>query len=98
MRVLVVSKSLCGYVSNQGQYNIESAHTQYFIHLLALQFITHIFNPLTIIYTFIILFYFIAYIPPMRSIVYNSYAISHLVIIIIPHPPYILHQHIYDTI
>ena len=27
-------------------------------------------------------FYFIAYIPPIRSIVYNSYAISHLVIII----------------
>ena len=26
MRVLVVSKSLCGYVSNQGQYNIKSAH------------------------------------------------------------------------
>ena len=25
MRVLVVSKSLCGYVSNQVQYNMESA-------------------------------------------------------------------------
>ena len=25
MRVLVVSKSLCGYVSNQAQYNMESA-------------------------------------------------------------------------
>ena len=25
MRVLVVSKSLCGYVSNQEQYNMESA-------------------------------------------------------------------------
>ena len=25
MRVLVVSKSLCGYVSNQQQYNVESA-------------------------------------------------------------------------
>ena len=41
---------------------------------------------------------------PMRSIVYNSYAISHLVIIIIiiqllyNPTPYILHQHIYDTI
>ena len=39
----------------------------------------------------------------MISIVYNTYAISHLVIIIIiikiqsPHP-YILHQHIYITI
>ena len=55
---------------------------------------------------FIILFYFIAYIPHMRSIVYNSYAISHLVIIIIiiiiiiiqSPTPYILHQRIYDTI
>ena len=39
----------------------------------------------------------------MRSIVYNSYAIYHLVIIIIiiiiiNTPPYILQQHIYDTI
>ena len=41
----------------------------------------------------------------MRSIVYNSYATSHLVIIIIiiiiiiiQHPPYILHRHIYNTI
>ena len=25
MRVLIVSKSLCGYVSNQVQYNMESA-------------------------------------------------------------------------
>ena len=25
MRLLVVSKSLCGYVSNQVQYNMESA-------------------------------------------------------------------------
>ena len=25
MRVLIVSKSLCGYVSNQVQYNVESA-------------------------------------------------------------------------
>ena len=25
MRVLVVSKSLCGYVSNQVQYNMDSA-------------------------------------------------------------------------
>ena len=25
MRVLVVSKSICGYVPNQGQYNMESA-------------------------------------------------------------------------
>ena len=25
MRVLVVTKSLCGYVSNQVQYNMESA-------------------------------------------------------------------------
>ena len=25
MKVLVVNKSLCGYVSNQAQYNIESA-------------------------------------------------------------------------
>ena len=29
MRVLVVSKSLCGYVSNQEQYNMEVAE-QYF--------------------------------------------------------------------
>ena len=26
MRVLVVSKLVCGYVSNQVQYNMESAH------------------------------------------------------------------------
>ena len=40
-----------------------------------------------------LLFYFIVYIPRMRSILYNSYAISHLVIIIIIQSP----THVYIT-
>ena len=85
-------------------YNIYAIFHSFIISITTIYY-AHIyyFYTLTIIYPFIILFYFIAYIPPMRSIVYNSYAISHLVIIIIiiiqsSLPPYILHQHIYDTI
>ena len=75
MRVLAVSKSLCGYVSNQVQYNMESdiiypflfycIHTTYKIHSI----------------------HFLRYIPfSYYHYYYNT------------NPPYILYQHIYDTI
>ena len=49
MRVLVVSKSLCGYVSNQVQYNME--REQYF------PWIKYIYN----MYLFIIIIYIYIY-------------------------------------
>ena len=44
-----------------------------------------LFKPTTYLTTWLLFtpFYFIACIPPMRTIVYNSYAISHLIITII---------------
>ena len=63
---------------------IISITTIYYAHIYYLTPLI-LFTPL--------LFYFIAYIPAMRSIVYNSYARSHLVIVIIiiiqPPPVYI---------
>ena len=65
MRVLVVSKSLCGFLSNQEQYNMESTQKYfplikyiYNIYLFIIIYILYIYN----IYLFIIIIYIYIYI------------------------------------
>ena len=67
MRVLVVSKSLCGYVSNQVQYNMESA--QYLncsmnvaINFMKLQVAEQYFPWIIYIYIYIYIFIYYHYI------------------------------------
>ena len=63
-------------------YNIYTIFHSFIISITTIYY-THIYYLTPLLLFTPLLFYFIAYIPPMRSIVYNSYAISHLVIIII---------------